>query len=35
MDDHLAGAIRETCRDVEQRLTELGVSFASCFTTPP
>jgi hypothetical protein len=31
MDDDLARAIEEKCREVERRLDELGVSFASCF----
>lgn len=30
-DDHIAEEIRETCRDLERRLTELGVPFTSCF----
>jgi hypothetical protein len=33
-DDEVTEAIRETCRDVEARLRELGVSSANRFAKP-
>jgi len=35
VDEQIAEGIRETCRQVERRLAELGVAFTTCFTNPP